>query len=48
MLVYFESHTTMAAAIEREKQLKKWKRRWKLGLSEEFGPEWEDQTSQVV
>ena len=48
MLVYFELHATMAAAIEREKQLKKWKRRWKLGLIEETNPEWEDLTSHVA
>ena len=48
MLVYFELHATMAAAIEREKQLKKWKRRWKLGMIEEANPEWEDLTSHVA
>ena len=48
MLVYFELHATMAAAIEREKQLKKWKRRWKPGVIEENNPEWEDLTSHIA
>jgi len=47
-LVYFEIHATMAAAIEREKRLKKWKRRWKLGLIEETHQEWEDLASLIA
>ncbi|HXQ42122.1 MAG TPA: GIY-YIG nuclease family protein, partial [Candidatus Udaeobacter sp.] len=30
MLVYFEFHSTMANAILREKQIKKWRRAWKI------------------
>ena len=29
-------------AIAREKQLKKWERRWKLELIERFNPDWRD------
>jgi putative endonuclease len=29
-------------AITREKQLKKWKRQWKIELIEKFNPRWED------
>jgi predicted GIY-YIG superfamily endonuclease len=29
-------------AIAREKQLKKWERRWKLDLIERFNPDWTD------
>jgi putative endonuclease len=29
-------------AIPREKQLKKWERRWKLELIETFNPSWRD------
>jgi putative endonuclease len=43
-LVYFEMHATMQFAIQREKQLKKWRRRWKLELMEQFNPEWKDLT----
>jgi putative endonuclease len=41
-LVWYESHTTMESAIEREKALKKWKRAWKLELIETNNPEWQD------
>jgi putative endonuclease len=34
-LVYVEMHETMEAAIRREKQLKEWKRDWKIRLIEE-------------
>ena len=33
-LVYFEAHEDMLAAITREKQLKAWKREWKIALIE--------------
>jgi len=41
-LVYFELHDTMENAITREKQLKKWRRSWKLRLIEGQNPDWED------
>jgi putative endonuclease len=42
ILVYYEFHETMDAAIRREKQLKKWNRQWKLRLIEQMNPEWND------
>lgn len=42
MLVYAEPHETMESAIQREKQLKKWNRAWKLELIEKNNPEWKD------
>ncbi|MEP0848748.1 MAG: GIY-YIG nuclease family protein [Phycisphaerae bacterium] len=42
LLVYFELHDDMASAITREKQLKKWKRAWKLELIEAGNPQWRD------
>jgi len=42
MLVYYEQHETMDAAITREKQLKKWNRDWKINLIEEANPNWQD------
>ena len=42
LLVYFEQHATMEAAITREKQLKKWCRAWKVRLIEESNPAWKD------
>lgn len=42
MLVYYESTNFIEQAIDREKQLKKWKREWKIKLIEELNPEWKD------
>lgn len=41
-LVHVEEFENVDAAIIREKQLKKWKRSWKLKLIEEVNPEWND------
>ena len=41
-LVYYEVTKSVVIAIQREKQLKKWKREWKIALIEEFNPEWND------
>lgn len=37
-LVWFEQHTTMEAAIAREKAIKGWMRKWKLELIEKQNP----------
>jgi len=41
-LVHYEMAETMEAAILREKQLKAWKRAWKVALIERDNPFWED------
>ncbi|WP_320836710.1 GIY-YIG nuclease family protein [Zhongshania sp.] len=41
-LVYIELHQEMYAALAREKQLKRWKRAWKIRLIEEKNPKWQD------
>ncbi|MEM1038397.1 MAG: GIY-YIG nuclease family protein [Pseudomonadota bacterium] len=41
-LVWFEEYQDIERAIAREKAMKKWKRRWKIGLIEENNPYWED------
>lgn len=41
-LVWFESHENMEAAITREKQLKEWRRSWKIVLIEKTNPTWRD------
>lgn len=41
-LVYFEWAKDMTTAITREKQLKKWKRQWKIELIEKGNPAWLD------
>ena len=38
-LVYFESTEDVEAALNREKQLKRWHRNWKVGLISEVNPE---------
>jgi len=41
-LVYYEIHATMDSAISREKNIKAWKRAWKLVLIEKENLEWRD------
>ena len=42
MLVYVEPHEQITNAIQREKQLKNWRRAWKLDLIEKDNPDWRD------
>jgi putative endonuclease len=42
ILVYYETTERMYAAIQREKQLKGWKRERKLALVEAMNPAWID------
>ncbi len=41
-LVYYEECSDIYEAIQREKQVKRWYRKWKIELIENFNPEWED------
>ncbi len=41
-LVYYETYDYGLTAIKREKQLKKWKRKWKIDLIEKDNPNWKD------
>jgi putative endonuclease len=41
-LVYYETTDDINSAITREKQLKKWKRAWKIELIEKTNPGWRD------
>jgi putative endonuclease len=41
-LVWFEIYDDAITAIAREKELKKWRRDWKIRLIEEQNPEWVD------
>ena len=47
-LVWYEVHETMESAIAREKNIKAWKRLWKLELIERFNLEWNDLYDQIV
>jgi len=42
LLVYFERHDTILAAIAREKAIKEWKRSYKTRLIMASNPNWED------
>lgn len=48
LLVYFELHVDMEAAILREKQLKKWERQWKIELIEKQNPYWRDLYPEIL
>ena len=41
-LVWFQWFDDVTFAIQREKQLKKWNRAWKIRLIEEMNPHWAD------
>ena len=42
LLVYYEETSSVETAINREKQLKRWHRDWKLNLIKEFNPDFRD------
>lgn len=42
LLVHVEETSSIIEALQREKQLKKWNRSWKLDLIEESNPDWID------
>lgn len=41
-LVWFEVYADPLSAIAREKELKKWRRAWKVALIVKANPEWRD------
>jgi putative endonuclease len=41
-LIHYETYQMPIDAISREKQLKEWRRKWKLQLIEENNPTWRD------
>ncbi len=41
-LVWYEEHFDIAGAIQREKSLKRWYRKWKIDLIENVNPDWRD------
>jgi putative endonuclease len=47
-LVYYEVHNDIKKAIIREKQIKRWNRRWKLRLIEEMNSEWRDLYNEMI
>jgi len=47
-LVYFEQFPSMVEAIEREKELKKWRRAWKIALIGKSNPAWRDLFPDII
>ncbi len=41
-LVYFEEYDNFEAAVKREKNMKAWKRDWKIKLIDQHNPDWSD------
>jgi len=46
-LVYYELFEDINNAIKREKQLKKYNRRWKTDLIEKTNPTWQDKYQEI-
>ncbi|HSW02180.1 MAG TPA: GIY-YIG nuclease family protein [Sedimentisphaerales bacterium] len=47
-LVHVETFRDVYDAIAREKQLKKWKRQWKIQLIERDNPQWRDLYPELI
>ncbi len=47
-LVYFETTNEVNTAIQREKNLKTWFRKWKIELIEKFNPNWRDLYEEIT
>jgi putative endonuclease len=47
-LVYFEQCDDYDATLKREKQIKEWKRKWKIELIEKGNPLWQDLYDEVL
>jgi len=47
-LVWYEVHETRENAFQRERQLKKWNRVWKLELIERSNPSWRDLVDEIM
>lgn len=47
-LVYYEEHATMPLAIQREKNIKHWSRKWKIDLITGMNPDWVDLWHDII
>ena len=47
-IVYFEMCDNAEVTIKREKQLKTWKRDWKINLIEKNNPIWKDLYQEII
>jgi len=48
ILVWYEVHESRESAFQRERQIKKWNRAWKLALIERLNPGWRDLADDVL
>jgi len=47
-LVWYEATIDIEGAIQREKQMKKWRRQWKINLIERENPNWDDLYEELI
>jgi putative endonuclease len=47
-LVWFEAHQSRDTALQRERQIKEWKRNWKINLIERENRHWNDLSSTLM
>ena len=47
-LVYYEIYENEIAAIQREKNLKHYIRKWKIDIINKFNPEWKDLYQEII
>ena len=47
-LVWYERHEIMESAIQRERALNKWRRKWKTDLIESDNPDWHDLYGTII
>ncbi len=47
-LVYYEEHKDIRTAILKEKQMKKWKRYWKIKLINRMNSQWRDLYNEII
>jgi putative endonuclease len=47
-LLWCENHETLEGALLRERQIKKWKRDWKINLIERDNPHWIDLSASLM
>jgi putative endonuclease len=47
-LVYYEQTENIESALNREKQLKKWNREWKINLIQKENPNWKDLYNELI
>ncbi len=47
-LIYYEQTNSVETALNREKQLKRWHRQWKINLIKEFNPKMKDLFEDII